>query len=281
MPGAIVDLWQLVRRPRIDPDDLAMAVQLQADGGDLDYRTRWLVHDSLAALQRYWGRAQFEQWLQHCPNRNQIEAIAQEEFERAGFPSLVQRMEEKTEPQQIEQYLRELGQKITHAVRVHIGGSAALILEHYLSRATEDIDIVDEVPAEIRTLHTELEKLHERYGLYLAHFQSHYLPPGWEQRAHYREPFGKLQVYLVDVYDVFLSKLFSAREKDRDDLRALAPQLDRERLVQRLHETAAVFLKEEKLRQNAQQNWYIVFGDDLPHDPDNATGQGPAGCPRP
>src|SRR5438552_3985685 len=83
--------------------------------------------------------------------------------------------------------------------------SAALILQGYLSRATDDIDVVDEVPAEIRSLHALLQDLRKRYGFHLAHFQSHYLPTGWEQRLHSLEPFGNLQIHLVDIYDVFLS----------------------------------------------------------------------------
>ena len=45
----------------------------------------------------------------------------------------------------------------------------------------------------------------------------------WLDRVHSLAPFGRLQVYLVDRYDVFISKLFSIREKDRDDVRVLKP----------------------------------------------------------
>jgi hypothetical protein len=103
-----------------------------------------------------------------------------------------------------------------------------------------------------------------RYRLRLAHFQSHYLPSGWDQRVHSLGTFGRLQVFLVDVYDVFLSKLFSRREKDRDDLRVLAPQLDKEILTRRLRETAAPLSSDPNLRPSAEQNWYILFGEPLP-----------------
>ena len=69
--------------------------------------------------------------------------------------------------------------------------------------------------------------------------QSHYFPSGWQNRAHSLEPFGRLQVLLVDVYDVFLSKLFSARIKDLEDLLVLAPQLDKDDLVEKLKDHAA------------------------------------------
>src|SRR5947209_617355 len=89
----------------------------------------------------------------------------------------------------------------------------------YLSRPTEDIDVVDEVPKELREQHALLSELKDRYGLELAHFQQHYLPMRWQDRLHYFDTFGELTVYLVDVYDVALSKLFSIRTKGFDDLK--------------------------------------------------------------
>src|SRR5207247_430869 len=102
------------------------------------------------------------------------------------------------------------------------------------------------------------------YGLQLTHFQSHFLPSGWQERLHALEPFGQLQAYLVDVYDVFMSKLFSQRDKDRVDLRLLLPSLERETIVRRLHESCAGLLAEERLRQAAEHNWYILTGETLP-----------------
>ena len=76
--------------------------------------------------------------------------------------------------------------------------------------------------------------------------------------------FGRLDVFLVDALDVFLSKLFSTREKDRDDLRFLAPQLDKVELVRRLQSDAADLAGEPRLRQAAVTNWYVLFGEPLP-----------------
>lgn len=124
--------------------------------------------------------------------------------------------------------------------------------------------MVDEVPAEVREEHALLAELAKRYQLMLAHFQSRFLPSGWGNRLHPLEPFGRIQASLVDVYDVFLRKLFSGRDKDRDDLRALLPALDRGTLRQRLRDICAALLAEEKLRENAARNWYIVRGEELP-----------------
>jgi hypothetical protein len=81
---------------------------------------------------------------------------------------------------------------------------------------------------------------------------------------HAQEPFGQLQVSLIDAYDVFLSKLFSSRLKDRDDLRMLAPQLDKAVIMRRLHDTTDDLLAAPSLREKAEQNWYIIYGEALP-----------------
>lgn len=69
---------------------------------------------------------------------------------------------------------------------------------------------------------------------------------------------------LVDPYDIFLSKLFSARTKDRDDLRMLAPQLDKETIVRRLRDTTQDLRTAPSLCEKAEQNWYIIYGEPLP-----------------
>jgi hypothetical protein len=133
-----------------------------------------------------------------------------------------------------------------------------------LTRHTDDIDVVDELPAQLRTEHDFLNGLIARFGLRLAHFQSHYLPSGWQARVAPLGKFGQLEVYLVDECDIAVGKLFSARDKDRDDLRALSAQLDKARLTERLRSAGAHFLADPTLRANAEKNWYVVYGDGLP-----------------
>jgi hypothetical protein len=265
MPTTVPDLWDLVHgRPWVDPEDLAAAIEEQVRRGDLDFRSRLLIRDSLEALRDRWGLAKLEVWLSKSGVRDQLDRIRKEELGEPGFPSLARRLMETLRPETIWQFLRELGQHVRRSTPFRIGGVVALILPGLVSRNTEDVDVVDEVPAELRVQHALLEGLAQRYGLHLGHFQSHYLPSGWEQRLHSEGSVGQLQVFLVDPYDVFLSKLFGAREKDRDDLRAVAPQLDKETLVRRLKETTASLQAEERFRQQAEQNWYIIFGEALP-----------------
>lgn len=259
------DLWSLVLDQfEVDPNELAEAIEEQVGQQPLDFRTRLLIRDSVAALTKYWGTRRVAEWLTRSPVRKQIDKVCQEDLGPAGFPYLEKQVMEPTRPEAIQKFLRELAEHIHRPTRLMIGGSGSLILMGYLSRRTQDIDVVDEIPQEIRRQESFLDQLMERHRLQLAHFQSHYLPSGWDQRVHSLEPFGQLQVYLVDVYDVFLSKLFSARDKDRDDLRFLQPQLDKETLVRKLRETTAGFRSEENLRKRAESNWYILYGESLP-----------------
>jgi hypothetical protein len=265
MVARVKDLWSLVKyRPEIDPNDLALAVEHEAGQGSLDYRTRLLIRDSVHALKEYWGSDRLSNWLARCPTSQQIATICAEDFERPGFPTIASRLMEKTDPEDIKRFLRELGTHIRHRIRVPIGGSAALILPGLLSRATDDVDVVDEVPKELRSAPKEVEEISRRYSLKIAHFQQHYLPMGWEQRLHYFDSFGEMQVFLVDPYDVFLSKLYSIRPKDIDDMRALVSQLDKSILARRLLDTTSSMLAAQSLKERAEKNWYILFGEALP-----------------
>jgi hypothetical protein len=260
------DLWDLTwNYPYLDPDDLAAAIQHQVGLSDeLDFRTRLLIRDSIRALEQHWGSEKTRSWLYASPHRDVLDNILQSDLGEPGFPSLNTRVMQSVKPEKVLEYLRTLGARTAHPTRVTIGGSIALILAGQLSRPTEDIDVVDEVPAELRSQHDLLNSLSDVSNLQLTHFQSHYLPTGWENRVRSLGVFGQLQVALVDTYDIFLGKLFSARDKDLKDLRVLKPQLDQPRVETRLLDTAAALLAEPALKKNAQDNWYILFGQPLP-----------------
>jgi hypothetical protein len=266
MPVRTHDLWDLVLNHQwVDPIDLADALQEQAAQDDLDFRTRLLIRDGLDALRSYWGEERCRTWLASLPVRQRLEDIWSADLGRPGFPFLRGQLMDPTRPETVEQFLRDLGQRLVHRpLRINVGGSIALILKGLLSRHTQDLDVVDEVPQEIRSQHQALHELEQRHRLQLAHFQSHYLPSGWDQRVRYLDKFGDLTVYLVDPYDVFLSKLVSIRTKDLDDLRAIAPQLDKETLVRRLRDTMTSAFASAELRQRAEQNWYVLYGEALP-----------------
>jgi hypothetical protein len=258
-------LWRVVLdQVHIDPADLAAAIEQELGRGELDFRTRLLIRDSVAALERVWRKNRLEQWLAGLDDREAVDRICGGDLGKPGFPSLGERVMETTRKETVLQFLRELGSRLDRPAQIAIGGSVALILCADLSRRTEDIDVVDEVPAPIRDEHELLAELSRRYGLHMTHFQSHYLPAGWESRIKRFGRFGSVDVAIVDEWDVWLSKLFSGRVKDRDDLRMLAPRMDKPSLVDRLQRTCGGLLAEASLRRHAEENWYIVFGEALP-----------------
>ena len=270
MSAAVDQLWAIVRAgPQVDADALARAVEEAAGEEALDYRTRLLIRDSVRALEAHWGSDRLRAWLACCGRRSRIEeACRPESFdpdpEEIGFPSLARRVVDTTKTETILEFFRTLSQHVRQPTRIVVGGSIALRLAGLLSRRTEDVDVVDEVPAELRTQHAVLDELSTRFSLKLAHFQSHYLPSGWERRTRSFQSFGQLNVHLVDPYDVVVSKLCSKRAKDLDDLRTLKPQIDRDVLTTRLTSAGAALLAETRLRDAARQNWYVMFGDELP-----------------
>lgn len=260
------NLWRLARGGQpIDATELAAALDEQASDPHPDFRTRLLVRDSLDALGRHWGRERLAAWLAAAPSRSALRAAAwDEDLGPAGFPTLERRIMDAVKPETVLQFFRELGRRIRGPSRMDVGGSIALILQNVLSRHTDDIDIVNEVPAEIRGEHALLDELASSFGLRLTHFQSHYLPSGWEARLSSFGRFGQLDVHLIDAYDVFVGKLFSARRKDRDDLRALATRLEKQTAANRLNTSAQSLMAEAQLAEQARENWYVVYGEDLP-----------------
>ena len=258
-------LWELVwGKPEVDPGALSQAIEEELNTQAPDFRTRLLIRDSTQALEQYWSAERLQHWLKKSPVRAKIEAIRHENLGEPGFPLLKDQLMDRTEPETVKKFLRDLGSRIDKAITLEIGGSIALILMGYLSRATTDIDIVNEVPGEIRNQKKMLSEIEKRYGLILTHFQSHYLPSGWQERLHDLGSFGSLQVYTLDVYDLFLGKLFSRRDKDLDDLRIIQPRIDKEHLTKQLLNTTTTLSKEPSLREAAQRNWYVLFGENLP-----------------
>jgi Nucleotidyltransferase of unknown function (DUF6036) len=257
------DLWSLVQRPYVDAEQLSQAVLEQAGQPDNDYRSRLLVRDSLDVLEAHWGSTRFANWITSAPVVSQLQTIRSETFEKIGFPSLRHRIMDFTKTDNIEALFRAVGEHITSPITVNIGGSTVLLLNHQLSRATEDIDIVDEVPKALRDDHAFIHQLQIRFGLLFTHFQSHFLPSNWQERTQWHGKYGHLTVMLVDPIDILISKLFSPRNKDYTDIQLLLPQYDRAQLIVRIHRDCQSLLANESLKQQLTKNWYILTGDTL------------------
>lgn len=265
MGVATKDLWEITRgKPTVDPEHLAEALENEASKTDLDFRTQLLIRDSIDVLSDFWGRDRLESWLSNSPVGSVLRSVWKSDLGPAGFPTLRRRVMNTVRPEMVLNFLRDLGNSLPRPTQIIVGGSIALILSEELVRYTDDVDVVDEVPAEIRNQYAYLEELAGLYSLRITLFQSHYLPTGWRERLSSLGRFGKLDVYLVDSADVFVSKLFSNRAKDRGDLLHLSRRLDKTKIESRLNASAAPLRSNEQLTKNAEHNWYVLYGEPLP-----------------
>jgi hypothetical protein len=263
--SSLRDPWELVwGQPYIDSRTLAVAIE-----DDLkrytspDFRTRLLVRDAAVAIRAFWGQRRFSRWLESSAAGEQIRAILQEDLGEPGFPAIRKRLVDSIDPPQIRQIFELLGRRIHGPVEVHVAGFIPTLIKGLTSRPTSDIDLVDEVPIEFRRQRAVLRKIETDYGLTLGHVQSHDLPANWQNRRQWLGDFGGLRVFVVDEYDIFVSKLSSQLEKHKSDIRVMALRLDKETARRRLLTEGRVFLDDSKLRLRIEENWRFVFQESL------------------
>ncbi len=267
-------LWNLLASPTIDPATLVRAIETVLVQPNLDWRTLQLVKEGWEALEQSIEPPLLNDYLFERTAIQITETIRARTADVSKshcdvkFPSLKERLMPHLSPITVRQFLRELGSAIGSPATITMGGAASLVLGGLLSRATEDVDIVDEVPLEIRDERQVLQDLSARYGLRITPFQSHYLPQGWESRTIDFGTFGKIHVRLVDALDIIAGKVFSARPKDLDDFRLLSVNLDKEELRRRVLQGSSSLISSDQNRRQAIKNWYIVYGEDLGLNPE-------------
>jgi hypothetical protein len=274
-----LDPWRLVwGEPYIDSRTLAAAIEQDLERSPRpDFRTRLLVRDAALAIQSYWGSRRFTQWLASSPMGPRIRAILDEDLGRPGFSTIRRRLVDSIDSTQLSQMFELLGRGIHDRIEVHIAGSIPTLLKGLTVRPTTDIDFVDEVPAEVRRQRDVLKRIETEFGLKLAHMQSHFLPDHWQDRRHWFGDFGGLRVYVVDEYDVFVSKLSSKQEKHQSDLRVLALKLNKDQAKHRLLTDGQAFLEDRKLRPQIEENWRFIFQEPLvPDEAGRQKRQGPS-----
>jgi len=178
-----------------------LAAAIEQDLGrnaEPDFRTRLLVRDATTAIRSFWGSRRFARWLAESPVGPRIRTILKEDFGQLGFSTIRRRFVDTIDDSQLCQIFDMLGRNIPGRVEVHIAGSIPTLIKGLTARPTIDIDIVDEVPAEIRRQRTILRKIKTDFGLTLGHMQSHDLPAHWQNRRQWLGDFGGLRVYVVE-----------------------------------------------------------------------------------
>ena len=192
--------------------------------------------------------------------------ILNEDLGEPGFPSIRRRLVASIGSPEIHQIFELLGRAVHGTIDVHIAGSIPTLINGLTARPTEGIDFVDEVPAELRRQRALLRTIQSEFGLTLGHVQSHYLPAHWHDRRHWLGDFGGLRVYVLDEYDVFVSKLSSTHKKHQDDLRVLAMKLDRDIARNGLIIHSRASMDDPKSRSQIEENWRFIFQEPLVPD---------------
>lgn len=272
-PERHADPWELIwGQPYIDVNRLARAIEFDLQSAPApDFRTRLLVRDAARSMRSFWGAARFRRWLAASPAGEAVGCFLKEDLGETGFPFIRRRLVAGVDATEIKQIFDLLGRKVHGRVEVSIAGSIPTLIKGMTARPTGDIDIVNEVPPEIRKQRAILKEIETEYGLKLTHVQSHYLPRNWERRRHYLGDFGGLRVYLVDEYDIFVSKLSRGREKHKQDIRVLAGVLDKAVARRRLRMDGRAFLDEHAIRARVEGNWRFIYQEPLSL---SATGEG-------
>jgi hypothetical protein len=265
-----LDPWRLVwGQPYIDSRTLAAAIEQDlARSADPDFRTRLLVRDSAVALRAYWGEHRFAQWLEASALGPRIRSILEEDLGETGFHAIRRRLVDSIDSTQFGQVFELLGRGIHGRVEIHIAGSVPTLIEGLTARPTEVIELVDEVPAEIRRQRDVLIKIETEFGLRLGQVPSNNLPIRWQDRLRKFGEFGGLSVDLVDVYDLFVSMLPSHERTHQSDLGVLALELDNDIARHRLLTDGRAFLDDPKLRPQIEENWRFIFQEPLFPEPE-------------
>src|SRR5262245_43694863 len=100
------DLWDLVwGKPAIDANQLAAALVREAGRDGLDFRTKLLIRDGAKALEEYWGHGRHQEWLQANSAHQRFFAIRSEDLGPVKFPSIKERLVERTHPDTVRQFL--------------------------------------------------------------------------------------------------------------------------------------------------------------------------------
>lgn len=129
------------------------------------------------------------------------------------------------------EFLEEIDRQLTIDCRVVVFGGFAVTQEYGLSRETNDIDLLDVVPRGLGSILVELagreSLLAKRHRVYLDLVVMANPPYDYESRLQpmYDGAFTHLQLFVMDPYDVALTKLKRDSDKDFQDVLQLAHKI--------------------------------------------------------
>lgn len=120
--------------------------------------------------------------------------------------------------EQVERFMRALGQAVRHPARVYLTGGASAVLLGW-RETTIDIDLTF-VP-EADEIFQAIARLKDELGINVELVApSHFIPPlpGWETRSAFIRREGPVSYYHYDFYSQALAKIERAHAQDQSDV---------------------------------------------------------------
>jgi|SRR6266849_5719091 len=128
-------------------------------------------------------------------------------------------------------FLDELDSLLDEPVQFHCIGGFAVVAAYRLPRGTNDLDYYSLVPAnrarDLQEIAGEGSPLARKHKVHLHHAGIATLPESYEERMKELLPgrFKRIRLFVLDPYDLVLSKLSRNIERDREDVEHLSRTL--------------------------------------------------------
>lgn len=147
-------------------------------------------------------------------------------------------MRELASKEKIIEFMRLLGRRSHHEVRVYFTGGTTAVLTGWRD-STIDVDLKFE--PETDELFRALPEIKEQLQINIELASPpDFIPllPGWEDRCQYIGREGKITFYNYDPYSQALSKIERGHDQDERDVRSMIENgmLDRQKLLSLFHE---------------------------------------------
>ncbi|HKW35179.1 MAG TPA: DUF6036 family nucleotidyltransferase [Candidatus Acidoferrum sp.] len=125
------------------------------------------------------------------------------------------------------EFLEELDGILSEPIELHCIGGFAVVAAYGFPRSTNDLDYFSPEPCnyarELQEIAGEGSRLARRHKVHVHHAAVATVPESYEERMKELFPgrFKNLRLFVLDPYDIVLSKLSRNQERDRQDVEYL------------------------------------------------------------
>ncbi|NOT46534.1 MAG: hypothetical protein HOP17_02125 [Acidobacteria bacterium] len=176
-------------------------------------------------------------------------------------------MQPKTIPEPWLSFLREIDAFVDERTQFHCLGGFVVTVVYGLERPTSDLDTLPLVghPLELFEFAGIGSELFHRYDLYLDRVGVATLPENYEERLSevFAGTFERLQIFVLDPYDLALATIERNGDTDREDVKYLARVVpfDLEILKQRYHNELRIYLGNPEREDLTLKLWLEMISE--------------------